>query len=129
MCVYINKYNHQGDLDFPSVKSWKIALDNFQLTKDILTRIPTEIRTEPMESDSFSRYIRQQNNLWIYASNITQFHFFELEFADPSNVVILQIIHPEQPQLLDLSAMAGKPVKLNVEIPLSAQYLKETADV
>jgi len=110
-------------------QSWKIALDNFELTKTILQNTPTEIRTEPMESDSFSRYIREQDNLWIYASNISQFHFFELEFADPANVVFLQIIHPELPQLLDLAPMAGKPVKLHVEIPLSAEYLAETEQV
>ncbi|WDE08048.1 hypothetical protein SG34_014805 [Thalassomonas viridans] len=110
-------------------QSWKIALDNFQLTKDILTHTPTEIRTEPMESDSFSRYIRKQDNLWIYASNISQFHFFDLEFDNPANVVILQIIHPELPQLLDLAPMAGKAVKLHVEIPLSAEYINETEQV
>ncbi|NQZ12620.1 MAG: hypothetical protein HRT35_36170 [Algicola sp.] len=110
-------------------QSWKIALDNFALTKQLLTDVPLEIRTEPMESASFSQYIKQQNNLWIYASNITQFHFFNLELDDPSNVVILQIIHPEKPQLLDLAPMGGKPVKLNVEIPLSAQYLNEAATV
>lgn len=112
-------------------QSWKIALDNFALTKQLLTDVPVEIRTEPMESESFSQYIQQQDNLWIYASNITQFHFFNLTFDDPANVVILQIIHPEKPQLLDLSSMAGKPVTLNVEIPLSATYLHqpETLDV
>ncbi|MFT4927442.1 MAG: hypothetical protein ACI8WB_003549 [Phenylobacterium sp.] len=106
-------------------ESWKIALDNFDLTKQILTDVPMEIRTEPMESESFSEYIKQQNNLWIYASNITQFHFFELDFTDPSNVVVIQIIHPEQPQLLDLAPMAGRPVKLKVQIPLSAEYIQE----
>jgi hypothetical protein len=74
-----------------------------------------------MESESFSRWIRDQNNLWIYASNITQFHFFDLEFADTSNVVLLQIIHPEQPQLLDLAPLAGAAVKVRFEIPLSAE--------
>jgi hypothetical protein len=104
-------------------QSWKIALDNFALTKELLTNVPLEIRTEPMESGSFSQYIKQQNNLWIYASNITQFHFFNLELDDPSNVVIVQIIHPEKPQLLDLASMGSKPVQLNVEIPLSVEYL------
>ena len=62
-----------------------------------------------MESESFSEWIREQNNLWIYASNITQFHFFDLEFADTSNVVLVQIIHPEQPQLPIWLRSAGDP--------------------
>jgi hypothetical protein len=60
---------------------------------------------------------------WIYASNITQFHYFDLEFADPSNVVLLQIIHPEQPQLLDLAPLGGGPVKVRFEIPLRAERM------
>ena len=70
-----------------------------------------------------SRWIREQNNLWIYASNITQFHFFDLEFADPTNVVVLQIIHPAQPQLLDLAPVSGGPVRVHFEIPLRAERI------
>lgn len=104
-------------------ESWKIAFDNFDLTKQILKDVPLEIRTEPMESETFSSWIRDQNNLWIYASNITQFHFFELEFADPTNVVAIQIIHPEQPQLLDLAPLSGGPVSVKFEIPLRAERI------
>lgn len=103
--------------------SWKIAFDNFGLTKQILSDVHLDIRTEPMESDTFSRFIREQNNVWIYASNITQFHFFELEFANPTNVVAIQIIHPEQPQLLDLAPLSGGPVRVKFEIPLRAERL------
>jgi hypothetical protein len=76
-----------------------------------------------MESKSFSEWIHKQNNLWIYASNITQFHYFDLEFADTSNVVLVQIIHPEQSQLLDLAPLGGGPVKVKFEIPLSAERI------
>ena len=103
--------------------SWKIAFDNFELTKQILTDVPLDIRTEPMESDAFSSSIRGQNNVWIYASNITQFHFFELEFDDPSNVVVVQIIHPDQPQLLDLAPLSGGPVRVKFQIPLQAERI------
>jgi hypothetical protein len=102
-------------------QSWQYVFENFELTKQILTEVPLEIRTEPMESDSFSEWIRGQNNLWIYASNITQFHFFDLEFSNPSNVVLVQIIHPNQPQLLDLAPVSGGPVKVKFEIPLTAE--------
>ena len=104
-------------------ESWKIAFENFDLTQQILRDAPLEIRTEPMESESFSRWIREQDNLWIYASNITQFHFFDLEFADPTNVVLIQIIHPAQPQLLDLAPLSGGPVRVHFEIPLRAERI------
>lgn len=102
--------------------SWKKALEHFDITKRLLTEIPIEFRTEPMESESFSEMIRSNNNHWIYASNITQFHFFELEILDPSNVVVLRI-HHEETQLLDLAPHAGHPVKLKFEIPLSVERL------
>jgi hypothetical protein len=106
-------------------QSWQYAFEKFDLTKQLLSEVPLDIRSEPMESESFSEWIRQQNNLWIYASNITQFHYFDLEFANPSNVVLLQIIHPEQPQLLDLAPLGGGPVKVNFEIPLRAARIEK----
>lgn len=114
----------RGSTKRPYEQSWQYAFENFDLTKKLLTEVPLEIRTEPMESESFSAWIRGQNNLWIYASNITQFHFFDLEFADPTNVVIIQIIHPEQPQLLDLAPLSGGPVRVKFEIPLRAERIE-----
>src|ERR1044072_4762020 len=93
----------RGSTKRPYEQSWQYAFENFDLTKHILSEVPLEIRTEPMESEGFREWIRTQNNLWIYASNITQFHFLALEFANPTNVVLLQILHPTQPQLLDLA--------------------------
>lgn len=113
----------RGSTKRPYEQSWQYAFENFDLTKQLLSEVPLEIRTEPMESEGFSEWIRDQNNLWIYASNITQFHYFDLEFADPSNVVLLQIIHPEQPQLLDLAPLGGGPVKVKFEIPLRAERI------
>lgn len=113
----------RGSTKRPYEQSWQYAFENFDLTKKLLTEVPLEIRTEPMESDGFREWIRAQNNLWIYASNITQFHFFDLEFANPTNVVVVQIIHPEQPQLLDLAPLSGGPVKVKFEIPLRAEQM------
>lgn len=104
-------------------QSWQYAFENFDLTKRLLTEAPLDIRTEPMESESFSEWIRNQNNLWIYASNITQFHYFNLELANPTNVVLVQIIHPEQSQLLDLAPFGGGPTRVRFEIPLRAERL------
>lgn len=113
----------RGSTKRPYEQSWQYALENFDLTKRILSEAPLEIRTEPMESESFSEWIRARNNLWVYCSNITEFHYFDLEFADTSNVVLLQIIYPGQTQLLDLAPLGGGPVKVNFEIPLRAARL------
>lgn len=115
----------RGSTKRPYEQSWQYAFENFELTKQILTEVPLEIRTEPMESEGFSEWIRNQNNLWIYASNITQFHYFDLDFANPTNVVVVQIIHPEQPQLLDLAPLSGGPVRVKFEIPLRSERLDE----
>jgi len=113
----------RGSTKRPYEQSWQYAFQNFDLTKQLLTEVPLDIRTVPMESEDFSKWIRDQNNLWIYASNITQFHFFDLEFADPTNCVVVQIIHPEQPQLLDLAPLSGGPVRVKFEIPLRAERI------
>lgn len=105
-------------------QSWQYAFENFDLTKQILSEVPLDIRTEPMESYRFRGWIRRQNNLWIYSSNITEFHYFDLEFADPTNVVLLQIIYPgKAPELLDLASLSGGPVKVKFEIPLKAERM------
>jgi hypothetical protein len=113
----------RGSTKRPYEQSWQYAFENFELTKQILIEVPLEIRTEPMESETFSQWIRTQNNLWIYASNITEFHYFDLEFADPSNCAVLQIIFPGNAQLLDLAPLAGGPVKVKFEIPLKAERM------
>jgi hypothetical protein len=111
----------RGSTKRPYEQSWQYAFEHFDLTKRILSEVPLEIRNEPMESESFSNYIRGQSNLWIYASNITEFHYFDLDMDDTSNSVLLQIIYPNEPQLLDLAPLGGGPVKLHFEIPLRAE--------
>ena len=105
-------------------QSWQNVFANFELTKQILSGVPVHIRTEPMESEEFASWIRNQNNLWIYASNITEFHYFDLEFANPTNVVVVQIIFPGlAAQILDLAPLSGGPVRVNFNIPLRAERL------
>ena len=114
----------RGSTKRPYEQSWQNVFANFDLTKQILTEVPLEIRPEPMESEGFRNWIREHNNLWIYASNITEFHYFDLEFADPSNVVIVQLIFPGLiAQVLDLSSLSGGPVKVHFRIPLEAEKL------
>ena len=113
----------RGSTKRPYEQSWQYAFEHFDLTKKLLLETPLEIRTEPMESEGFRSWIRKQNNLWIYSSNITEFHYFDLDFADTSNVVLIQIIFPAKPQLLDLAPLAGGPVKVHYEIPLRAERI------
>ena len=113
----------RGSTKRPYEQSWQYVFENFELTKQILSAVPLQIRSEPMESDSFREWIRGQNNLWIYCSNITEFHYFDLEFADPANVVLVQIIYPGRLQLLDLAPLGGGPVKVKFEIPLHAERI------
>jgi hypothetical protein len=120
-----NLPRERGSTKRPYEQSWQYAFEHFDLTKQILSEVPLEIRTEPMESDGFRKWIREQNNLWIYCSNITEFHYFDLEFADPANVVVLQIIFPAQVQLMDLAPLGGGPVKVNFEIPLRAERIPD----
>jgi hypothetical protein len=115
----------RGSTKRPYEQSWQYALEHFDVTKQILQDVPLEIRSEPMEGETFREYIRGQNNLWIYASNITEFHYFDLTMTDTSNSVVLQIIFPGNPQLLDLAPLAGGPVKVRFEIPLVAERLEQ----
>lgn len=113
----------RGSTKRPYEQSWQYALEHFELTKRILSEVSLEIRTEPMESEDFSAWIREQHNLWVYCSNITEFHYFDLEFAHPENVVLLQIIFPAQTQLLDLAPYGDRPVRVNFRIPLTVTPL------
>ena len=118
-----NLPRERGSTKRPYEQSWQYAFEHFDLTKKLLTDVPLETRCEPMESESFSSYIRSQNNLWIYCSNITEFHYFDLDLEDPKNVVILQIIYPNEPQILDLAPLGGSPARVHFQIPLRAERL------
>lgn len=111
----------RGSTKRPYEQSWLYAFEHFALTKQILSEALLHIRNEPMESDTFRTWIREQNNVWIYCSNITEFHYFDLEFLNPTNIVVLQIIFPGQVQLLDLALVGRKQVKVKFEIPLSVE--------
>jgi hypothetical protein len=104
------------------VNSWRLALENFDETKKYLLESEIDVRTEPMEGENFAEMIKAESHHWIYASNITQFHFFSLEMLKPSNVVLLQI-HHEDAQLLDLAEYAESPVRVNFEYPITVEKL------
>jgi hypothetical protein len=114
----------RGSTKRPYEQSWQHVLEHFALTQQILAEAPLELRNEPMESESFHAWIREQSNLWIYGSNIAEFHYFDLEFADPRNCVMVQIIFPGNLEILDLAPLGGGPVKVCWEIPLRAERIR-----
>ena len=105
--------------------SWKYALDRFELTRSLLADVPVSVRTESMESPAFQAFIRDQSDLWLYASNIFEFVYFDLTFSRPKNVVALSIIYPGQVDVLDLDPLSKYPLELKCEIPMQVRRIRE----
>ncbi len=110
--------SHGRDL----ANSWRLALENFDETKKYLIESEIDTRTEPIEGENFKELISSKTQHWIYASNITQFHFFDLEILEPSNVVLLQI-HHEDAQLLDLAEYADNAIRVKFEYPIRIETI------
>lgn len=100
--------------------SWKHALDHFDLTKGLLADVPLQVRTESIDSDSFTNFIRHSENVWMYCSNIVEFTFGGLRFDHPSNAAMVSLVYPGQIELLDLAPFGDRPVEVRFEIPLKA---------
>jgi SAM-dependent methyltransferase len=100
--------------------SWKHALDHFDLTKGLLADVPLHVRTESLDSDSFTGFIRETENVWMFCSNIVEFTFGGMRFDHPSNAVLVSIVYPGQIELLDLAPFRDRPVEVRLEIPLKA---------
>jgi SAM-dependent methyltransferase len=100
--------------------SWKHALDHFDLTKGLLAGVPLQVRTESIDSDSFTSFIRNAENVWMFCSNIVEFTFGGLRFDHPSNAAIVSLVYPGQVELLDLASFGDRPVEVRLEIPLKA---------
>ena len=114
----------RGSTKRPYEQSWPYAFEHFDLTKQILSEVPLQIRCEPIESESFGEWIRGQDNVWVYASNIAEFHYFDLEFSNPANVVIAQQISPYSSlEILDLATLGGGAVKVKFEIQLRVERM------
>ena len=103
-------------------KSWPYALENFDLTKRLLTEVPIKSFQTGMQRKGFRDYIRERNNLWIYSSNIFLFFFFKLEFPRPENVVMFANYYRKVEQL-DLDGLAPGPVEVECRLPMSARSL------
>ena len=100
--------------------SWKHALDHFDLTKGLLADVPLQVRTESIDSDSFTNFIRHSENVWMFCSNIVEFTFGGLRFDHPSNAAMISLVYPGQVELLDLAPFGDRPVEVRFAIPLKA---------
>ncbi len=100
--------------------SWKHALDHFDLTKGLLADVPLQVRTESIDSESFTTFIRHSENVWMFCSNIVEFTFGGLRFDHPANAAMISIVYPGQVELLDLAPFGDRPVEVRFEIPLKA---------
>ena len=101
-------------------RSWRYALEHFALTKRILSEVPIATRVDAMQSPQFADYLRDQDNAWIYCSNVLLFTHFELAFDEPRNVVLCAKYF-EQTEILDLAGYAGRPVKVRCAIPMAVR--------
>ena len=105
--------------------SWRYALDRYDLTKSLLKDSPVNIMTDGMQSETFENFVRDKRDFWLYASNIFEFVYINLEFTKPVNVVALSIIYPGQSDLLDLDPLSKYPVQLKGEIPMQVHRVRE----
>jgi len=104
-------------------RSWRYALENFELTQRILREVPITTRIDAMQSPRFAELVRDLDNAWIYCSNVLLFTHFELEIADPRNVVLCASYF-DQIEILDLAGHAGRRVKVRCAIPMSVREVR-----
>lgn len=101
------------------LSSWRYALDNFDLTRQILSDVPVHTLVDTMESRSFSTFVAEHENLWIYCSNIMLFSFFDLEFNYPQNAVLIASYY-DQIEILDLGEEGDGPLTIHCCLPMSS---------
>lgn len=101
-------------------RSWRYALEHFELTRRILEEVPLTTRVDAMQSRRFAAYVRGRDNVWIYCSNVLLFVQFELAVDDPRNVVLCAQYYDET-EVLDLAGYAGRRVKVRCAIPMTVQ--------
>lgn len=109
---------HEGRSGRSFLSSWRYALDQFDLTRGLLTDVPIYTRAEAMDAQSFKDFVASQENLWIYCSNIFLFTFFDLTFRFPRNAAMFACYF-EETDMLDLGAAGNDPVTVHCRIPMA----------
>src|SRR5262249_15583580 len=77
--------------------------DHFDLTRGLLADVPVHTRAEAMHAQSFKEWVADQEDLWLYCSNVFLFVFFELTFRYPQNSAVFASYFDET-DMLDLGA-------------------------
>ena len=109
---------HEGRSGRSFRSSWRYALDEFDLTRGLLTDVPINTRAESMNTQSFKDFVASQPNLWIYCSNIFLFAFFDLTFGFPQNAAMFACYFDET-NMLDLGPAGADPVTVHCRIPMA----------
>jgi hypothetical protein len=71
-----------------------------------------------MVSQSFSDFVANHANLWLFCSNVFLFVFFDLRFQYPQNAVLFASYF-DKTEMLDLGSMVSEPVTVHCRIPMS----------
>jgi hypothetical protein len=100
------------------LSSWRYALDHFELTRQILVEKACHTRVEGMQSKSFGDFVANQENLWIYCSNVMLFSFFDLSFHHPRNAALFACYF-DHTEFLDLGNIGDGPITVHCRIPMS----------
>lgn len=100
------------------LSSWRYALDQFDLTRGLLSDVPVHSRAEAMHAQSFKDFVAGEHNLWIYCSNIFLFVFFDLTFRFPQNAALFASYY-DQTEMLDLGTAGSGPVTVHCRIPMA----------
>jgi hypothetical protein len=100
------------------LSSWRYALDQFDLTRELLAGVPVHTRVEAMQAPSFKDFVAGEENLWIYCSNIFLFAFFDLTFRFPRNAALFASYY-DRTEMLDLGTAGNAPVTVHCRIPMA----------
>jgi hypothetical protein len=100
------------------LSSWRYAIDRFDLTRGLLADTPIHTRVQAMNAPGFKDFVANQENLWLYCSNIFLFVFFDLTFRFPRNAAIFASYF-DVTDMLDLGSHNGAPVTVRCQIPMA----------
>jgi hypothetical protein len=109
---------HEGRSGRSFRSSWRYALDEFDLTRGLLTDVPINTRTVAMNAPTFQEFVANHPDLWIYCSNIFLFSFFDLTFRFPQNAAMFACYFDDT-DMLDLGSAGEDPVTVHCRIPMA----------
>ncbi len=115
----------QGGAARSLLSSWRYALDHFELTRQLLMEVPIKTHIWDMQSPEFKDFVANNENLWIFCSNVLLFAFFELRFKHPQNAAVFASYF-EKVEILDLATTGQGEAVAHCRLPMSAEGRLET---